>query len=334
MGWNRIKGQERVLVLLRRAIEQERLPQAYLFLGPAGVGKKLTALALARALNCAEGGSDFCDHCPACRKIARGVHPDVLLLEAEQGAKIKIEQVRRLQEEIAYKPFEGRWKVWIIDQAQELTAQAANCLLKTLEEPPGHSLLILIAPGSGALLATVVSRCQHVRFSRLSVGVVRELLQEQGITGRDLQLGSALAQGGLSGIDREFLQRFQQQRELMLETLERGGISGVFALADKLDKQKEEIEGVLASLNFWYRDLLLLKLDLAADLLVNGDKLPRLRQQAEALEFSCIQERLQSIQQALSELRYNANPRLVLENVLLEINPYGEKGGMMNNALA
>ncbi len=325
MGWEAIKGQDRVITLLRRAIERERLPHAYLFLGPEGVGKKLAALALAQVVNCAEAGTDFCGRCPSCRKISKGLHPDVVLLEPQEGGSIKIEHIRRLQQEIAYKPFEGRVKVWIIDQAERLTLQAANCLLKTLEEPPAHSLLILVAAQAAALLPTVVSRCQQVNFLRLKPPVLKQLLLAQGIAPEALELGVALAEGGLARVSQGQLEEFWAQREEILEYLQgrRNKFSDVFALGNKLSKQKEQIEQLVRLFSLWYRDLLLLKLGMGSDLLVNQDKFAQLSQQAERMGLSSIQQRLGLIQESFSALRYNANPRLVLEEVLLQLNTKG-----------
>ncbi|MBI5788339.1 MAG: DNA polymerase III subunit delta' [Candidatus Schekmanbacteria bacterium] len=160
MGWNQIKGQNRVVKILCRALAQKRLPHAYLFYGIEGVGKKLTALHLAKVVNCRQQTEEPCGICPACHKVDKAIHPDVILIQPEEGESIKIEQIRRLQEEIAYKPFEGYFKVWIIDQADKMTQQAANCLLKTLEEPPASSLIILLAVQEESLLPTIISRCQ------------------------------------------------------------------------------------------------------------------------------------------------------------------------------
>ncbi len=321
MSWEAIKGQDRVITLLRRAIERKRLPHAYLFLGPEGVGKKLVALTLARVLNCAEAGTDSCGHCSSCHKVSKGLHPDVVLLEPQESGSIKIEQIRRLQQEIAYKPFEGRYKIWIIDRAEKLTLQAANCLLKTLEEPPAHSLLILVAAQAAALLPTVVSRCQQVNFLRLNPPVLRELLLAQGVAPEALELGMALAEGGLARVSQEQLEEFWARREEFLEYLQgrRSEFSDVFALGDRLGKQKEQIERLIQLLNLWYRDLLLLKLGLGKDLLINQDKFDQLSQQIEGLGLCSIQQRLGLIQQSFSALRYNANPRLVLEEVFLQL---------------
>ncbi len=320
MGWEKIRGQEKAVTLLRHAIERNRLPHAYLFLGSEGVGKKLTALTLAQVLNCAEGGTDFCGRCSGCHKVSNALHPDVVLIEPGDNGSIKIEEVRHLQEKIAYKPFEGRVKVWIIDQAEKLTPQAANCLLKTLEEPPEHSLLILIASQASALLPTVISRCQQVNFARLTASVIKQLLLEQGVAPEVLELGVALADGGLSRVSQEQLEEFRACREEALGYLQgqRGAFEDVFVLSDKLAKNKEQIEQLIQLFNLWYRDLLLLKLGLGKDLLVNQDKFVQLNQQAEGLELPLIQQRLERIQQSFVALQYNANSRLVLENMLLQ----------------
>ncbi len=321
MSWAVIKGQKRVLALLRHAIERKRLPHAYLFLGPEGIGKKLTALTLAQALNCSEQDTDF--SCNSCHKISNGTHPDVIVIEPQETGNIKIEEIRQLQEQICYKPFEGRYKIWIIDQAQGLTPQAANCLLKTLEEPPENSIIILIASQPELLLPTVISRCQQVQFERLTPPVLKSLLREQGIAPDSLEMAVALADGGLSKVNREKLDDFYAWREEMLDYLQgqKNTFADVFALGTKLAKNKNQIGQLIQLFNLWYRDLLVLKLGLNTASLVNQDKCSQLHEQAAGLGLPLIQQRLGIIQESFSALGYNANPRMVLENILLKLNP-------------
>lgn len=322
MGWEKIKGQNKVVSLLRHAVARNRLPHAYLFLGPEGVGKKLTALTLAQVINCAEQGRDYCGHCVSCHKVGKGIHPDVVLIEPQDTGKIKIEEVRHLQETIAYKPFEGRYKIWVIDQADKMTLQAANCLLKTLEEPPDNSLIILVASQASALLPTVVSRCQQVKFARLTTSVLRELLVGQGISPEVLELGVALANGSASQISQEQLDDYWAWRDVVINYLqgEESNFAAAFALGEKLAKEKDQIEKLIQLLNLWYRDLLLHKLGLDKYLLINKDKFEELSRQVSRLELPIIQKHLKLIQQSFSALQYNANPRMVLENTLLQLN--------------
>src|SRR3954454_10898402 len=175
MPFRDVVGHVRLIELLSRSVAGGTLPPSLLFAGPAGVGKHLAAVSVAQALNCgnaaprAEGtGLDACGVCAACTRIARAVHPDVLFVSPGESGSIKIDQVRDVIDRAAYRPFEGRRRVVIIDQADALVPAAQNALLKTLEEPPSSSVFILVTARPDVLLATVRSRCPQLRFRPLS----------------------------------------------------------------------------------------------------------------------------------------------------------------------
>ncbi|HYR02031.1 MAG TPA: DNA polymerase III subunit delta', partial [Syntrophobacteria bacterium] len=178
MGFSEIIGQNRVIRLVRQALRHGRLPHALLFAGLDGVGKRRTALALARVLNC-EGASsgDSCDRCLSCRKMASGNHPDLLLVERE-GQFIRIDRIRDLQRRLRFRPLEGRKRVILIHEAETMRTEAANALLKILEEPPPDNLFILTAPDSTALLPTIASRCLCLRFQPLTRAAIAAHLTE------------------------------------------------------------------------------------------------------------------------------------------------------------
>src|SRR5437868_4054634 len=160
-----IVGHRPVVTLLARSVSRESLPPSLVFAGPGGVGKRLVATATAQALNCTARDKpplDACGVCHTCRRIARGVHPDVLLVEPGDSGSIKIDRVREIVESAGYRPFEGRRRVVIIDEADALVAGAQNALLKTLEEPPPSSVFILVTSRPDALLPTVRSRCHRL----------------------------------------------------------------------------------------------------------------------------------------------------------------------------
>ena len=171
MPFRTIVGHRRLLSLLSRAIARETLPPALLLAGPAGVGKRRVAVAIAETLNCLkpqEAGDllrDSCGECPACRRIQRGVHPDVILIEPGDMGSIKIEQVRDVIDRAEYRPFEGRRRVVIIDEADALMTPAQNALLKTLEEPPSASIFVLVSSIADSFLPTIRSRCSRLRFA-------------------------------------------------------------------------------------------------------------------------------------------------------------------------
>src|SRR3954463_13768007 len=214
MPFRDVVGHVRLIDLLSRSVVGGTLPPSLLFAGPAGVGKHLTALAVAQALNCtkstkstlgsglrAEGsaGSSFdaCGVCPACTRIARGVHPDVLFVTPGDSGAIKIDQVREVVDRAQYRPFEGRRRVVVIDEADALVPSAQNALLKTLEEPTPSSVFILVAARPDMLLPTVLSRCPQLRFRPLSLEEMTTALVANGRTDAEARAVAAAADGSL-----------------------------------------------------------------------------------------------------------------------------------------
>src|SRR4051812_41321204 len=203
MPFRDIVGHRRLVALLARSAERGTLPPSLIFAGPAGVGKRLAALSIAQALNCLsprlsnELGLDACGECAACTRIARGVHPDVLLVEPGDNGSIKIDAVRDLIDRAAYRPFEGRRRAVIIDQADALVAAAQNGLLKTLEEPPSASVFILVTSRPDALLPTVRSRCPQLRFRPLAPDEVAVVLTRLGHSESEARAVAAIADGSI-----------------------------------------------------------------------------------------------------------------------------------------
>jgi len=207
MALKDIIGQDRPVNILKGCIAKERIPHALLFAGDEGIGKRLTAINFAKALNCLgvtgevlqepdnflfdvpgtehDGAeqkteTDACDKCPSCKKIASGNHPDIFIIGPEgDGGQITVQAIRQLEESLSYKPFEGRWKIAIIDDADRLNQSAANAFLQTLEEPSAQSILILISSRPDLLLPTIRSRCQMISFSPLPVDTMGRLLKEK-----------------------------------------------------------------------------------------------------------------------------------------------------------
>jgi DNA polymerase-3 subunit delta' len=188
-----VVGQARAVAQIERAIASGKIAQAYLFDGPHGAGKRTAAVGLAAALNC-EVDPLGCGACGSCDKVARDLHPDVLLVAAD-GAQIKIEQVRAVTARLAYTPHEGKVRVIVIDEAERLNPNAANALLKSLEEPRPHTRFVLVSSASHRLLPTVRSRCQRVRFAPLEQDVLCGLLRSLGIDEKAAREAALLCDG-------------------------------------------------------------------------------------------------------------------------------------------
>jgi DNA polymerase-3 subunit delta' len=242
--FNSFVGNRRVVEILRRALDQERLPHALIFAGPPGVGKRALALLLARHLNCLRPiNGEACNACSSCRKIIAETHPDVRIIEPD-GAYIKIDQVRALIGEIAFQPFEARYRVAILDGADQMRQEAANCLLKTLEEPPSRSILILLTAKPYLLLATIRSRSRMLQFGPIAEDLIEEfLVSGQGCAPEDARLAAVLSNGSLGTALAFDAARNRQMRQQALRfvslLLRRGSFAHASALVASVAKDKE-----------------------------------------------------------------------------------------------
>jgi DNA polymerase-3 subunit delta' len=236
VGWQRVRGHEALVEGFRRALGRGRLAHAYLFTGPAGVGKYLFAVELARALLCESteerGLLEACDRCPACVQVEAGTHPDFYAAaRPAEALEFPIDLMRQLCQSFALKSARGHGKVVVIDDADDLNEESANCFLKTLEEPPPRSVLILIGSGPDRQLPTIVSRCQVVRFRPLPASLVDVLLQAQGVEDTVLRGRLARLADGSPGLARALadpaLWEFRRGllAELVREPLDAVGLS-------------------------------------------------------------------------------------------------------------
>ncbi|HSR12717.1 MAG TPA: DNA polymerase III subunit delta', partial [Thermodesulfobacteriota bacterium] len=203
MAFEDILGQEKALGAIRKALNNGKLAHAYLFVGPEGVGKRLSAVTLAKAMNCRSPRTDgdACEKCPSCVKVNTSNHADVVLIEPEGDANpiIKIDQIREMQKKLRFRPAEGGRRACILDSADLMNDQASNALLKTLEEAPAETHIFLITSRPHRLLATIQSRCQWVRFRPLSVENVSEILKrKKSIDSEKVPFLASLA-GGSAG---------------------------------------------------------------------------------------------------------------------------------------
>ena len=328
-------GQGRVITMLQRSLEKGFLAHAYLFIGLPHVGKMTLALNLAKALNC-EGVGVPCGKCVPCQKIAQGKHADVQIIglvkaSGNNGDKtrteIGIDQIRQLQHSASLPPFEGRYKVFIIDGAEHLSIEAANCLLKTLEEPAASMVFVLLTTNIGLLPDTVISRCQRLELLPMPAGEVENALTGHwGIEPQKAKLLSRLCHGCFgwalsAAVGDDLLKQYYERRSGILDIISTG-CEDSFAYAAQLATQFSQRRGFTQEvLGLWldlWRDLLLIKTGFA-EAITNIDIKKALTDLERDFSLAEVRNFINSIQVAMEQLGQNANPRLVLEVLMLDI---------------
>jgi DNA polymerase III subunit delta' len=315
-----IRGQDAVRLRFREMIAHGRVAHAFLLVGKPGIGKRLLARELAQALNCEQRGYPPDGTCLSCRKIADRMHPDVIEVAAE-GKTLKVDQVRELTAALRFRPYEGRTKVAILAETERMNAAAMNALLKTLEEPPPDTVLILTALSLESLLPTVISRCQVVRVQPLATAVVEEMLTERiQVERSEARLLAVLSEGSLGkalNLDREFFIEGRRQIISRFLALSADSPAAILDWAEELAKLREDPEEVVDVLATLYRDLLLAQTGLPAA--VHADLVPAVQAAAGRSSPETIILGLERLERARRRLRQNANPRLVLAALTLAL---------------
>ena len=317
MPFSAIVGHERIVGILRRSLTARRIAHAYLFDGIEGCGKRSTALALVEAAFC--NGVDGCGTCAACRRIADLQHPDLHLLEPD-GAFIKIEQVRDLQRQLSLRPYEAPFKACIIEAADRFHPAAGNALLKTLEEPPGNALMILLTAHPDAVLPTIRSRCQAIRFPALPEETVSHFLASRDFPQETARLAASLAGGSLGrALELCSGEELESRKELirLLSSLSLQEIGPLFAAAERLAGDKEQVLSLIDLLAAFLRDILLLQG--GSDEVVNLDLKELIEQEAARLTPERVMQLIGHAISARRALQRNTNTRLTLDILFMRL---------------
>ena len=338
MPFRDVVGHVRLIDLLSRSVAGSTLPPSLLFAGPAGIGKRLTALAVAQSLNCTDGsrftvhGSapDACGACPACSRIARGVHPDVLFLSPNENGNIKMEPVRDVIDRAQYRPFEGRRRVVIIDDADGLVHQAQNALLKTLEEPTPSSVFILVTALPDMLLPTVLSRCPQLRFRPLSAADIATALMARGRSEAEARAVAATADGSLGQALQASAGELVESRELAQRVLEKAAAQSdpakrVESAQQLITKppsgvtERDQLATHLRAMAVLLRDVEVLATGADERTLANADVRPALERLSIAYRGERGTRAFAAVDRALFALQRNAGVKLVADWLVLQL---------------
>ncbi|MBA3568129.1 MAG: DNA polymerase III subunit delta' [Pyrinomonadaceae bacterium] len=341
--FDQLTGNELVKQLFRRMLGSGRVPGALLFTGEEGVGKKLFAVEIARALNCrAPQGVEGCGKCPGCvrmsrfnfpqsedsddwKKIIWTDHGDVGMVVAPKRVLL-VDQMRYIEGEANFRPFEGKARVFIVDDADKLNDASANALLKTLEEPPPTSHIILITSRPAMLLPTIRSRCQAIRFSPLTTAEIEQhLLTNKLATPVEAGLRARAGNGSIGRALAGDLERFKERRDAMLQVLTALAITGdhlrLLRLAEEMNeaKHKDEYEFGLELLETLIRDALMVSLGVSSGQVINEDVLPQLQKISERIDSRSATSWISLIEELREQLVVNVNRKPATDALFLSM---------------
>jgi DNA polymerase-3 subunit delta' len=327
-GFGSIIDQEQPIQILTTFIKKGTIPHALLFTGIEGVGKLAAAMTFAMACNCitqmqnekkAQNKSGPCDQCRSCKKINSGNHPDIIHIKPS-GHFIKIAQIRSLCQTLAMKPYEARLRVVIISDAQAMNPEAGNALLKVLEEPPDHTILILITMQRSDLLPTIVSRCRHIRFSPISQKILEALLvQEKGVDPDEAIIIAAMANGSFTKAVSMSQTNWINKRNWLIkaigldqpESLSSKPLALILAFSERLSKNREILLDSLEIIKSWLRDLVIYKY--YPEKIINKDLADKIQYASQKVTVKSLLLQTEAIQSAQKNIQSNANLRLTLD---------------------
>ena len=336
-----LTGNQRVKEVLKRMLSQQRLPGALLFVGEEGIGKKLFALEVARALNCrTPKNEEACGECSACKRIIKlncptssdrddwipmiwTDHRDVGMIVSPKRV-LRVEQMRQIEREANFRPFEGKARIFIIDEAEKLNDASANALLKVLEEPPSTSHLILITSRPAMLLPTILSRCQMIRFSPLAPAEIENYLTTNNLSERSTaKVRARAAAGSISRALSGDLKTFDSQRKAMLKVLEAltatPDCAQLIRSSEQLNEAqyKDEYEARLDVLETLIRDAWMLSLGTDREQLVNLDMAPELQRISQAIDPRKAAAWMLEIEDMREQLIVNINRKIATDSLFL-----------------
>ena len=323
-NWNLI-GNEWAVDMLKKHVTNDATRHAYLFAGPPGLGRRTLALRFAQALNCPtplEAGVP-CGQCRDCKQIAAMQYADLTVVQADaEGGTLKVDQIREARRTLVLKPYQAKYRVALFLRFQEANDNAANALLKTLEEAPSYAVLILTADNPEQLLPTIVSRCEVLRLRPLKVEEVMKELERRGVESGRAKLIAHLSGGrfgyALRLLDDDALLGWREERLNDLQSLISASRVEKFAYADKLSKDKESMrQAILVWLSYW-RDVML-RTAQAESPLVNVDRNVEIEELAQQLDLSIARRVVGNLEEVLEKMERNVNSRLLAEVLLLDL---------------
>ena len=320
-----VVGHKDIINYIRSAVTENKVSHAYILNGERGAGKKMLASLFAMTLLCEKQGPEPCNECHSCRQANSGNHPDIIRVTHEKPNTISVDDIRRqVNDDIQIKPYQGPWKIYIIAEADLMTVQAQNALLKTIEEPPAYAVIFLLTENAEALLPTITSRCVMLKLRNIKDTLIRKYLMEQlHVPDYRADMCTAFAQGNMGRAimlaNSEHFNEIREEAVQLLKYINEMDISEISKAVKRITAYKLEITDYLDIIMIWYRDVLLYKATKEVDKVVFRDQIDAIRERAKKSSYEGIELILESLEKAKTRLKANVNFDLVMELLFLTI---------------
>lgn len=324
-GFKDVVGHKDIIKYIQNAVSQNKLSHAYILNGQRGSGKKMLARLFAMTLQCESGQSEPCGECRSCKQTKSDNQPDIITIKHEKPASISVDDIReQLNGDILIKPYSSPYKIYIIPQADLMTVQAQNALLKTLEEPPEYAVIFLLTENADSLLPTIRSRCVMLKLRNIKDKLVKKyLMEELRVPDYQAEICAAFAQGNIGRAimlaKSEHFNEIKDEAIQLLKYLNDMELHEIVSAIKQISKYKLEVTDYLDFFTIWYRDILLYKATKDVDGLVFSDQLNAIKEKATKSSYEGIEKIIQSIEKAKVRIKANVNFDLVMELLLLTI---------------
>ncbi len=325
LKFNDILGHEQVKEHLQKAIVGKKVSHAYILTGEAGMGRKSLANAFALTLLCEKGKAEPCMECHACKQVLSGNHPDLIYVSHEKPTSIGVDDIRsQINDTIMIRPYSSYYKVYLVDEAEKMTQQAQNALLKTIEEPPSYAVIILLTTNQEAFLPTILSRCVQLKLKPLKDFVIKSYLVEMmNVPEAEADVYAAFSRGNLGkAITIAASEDFKEMHKELLHLLKHIKNMDISELLDYIQKLKDSHMDIYECLDFmqlWYRDVLLYKVTKDINLLIFKDEYKTINEISKKSAYDGMEMILEAIDKAKVRLDANVNLELAMELLLLVI---------------
>ena len=320
-----VVGHKDILKYISSAVENNRVSHAYILNGERGSGKKMLANLFAMTLLCETGDNEPCGKCHSCKQAESGNHPDIIWVTHEKPNSISVDDIRtQVNNTVDIKPYQGPYKVYIIPQADMMTPQAQNAILKTIEEPPSYAVFLLLTENAETLLPTINSRCVMLKLRNIKDTLIKKYLMENlEIPDYKADMCTAFAQGNMGRAimlaNSDHFNEIREEAVQLLKHISEMELNEIVAAVKNISVYKLEITDYLDIIMIWYRDVLLYKATKEIDKVVFKDQLQSIKEQARKSSYEGIELILESLEKAKARLKANVNFDLVMELLFLTI---------------